>query len=56
MLRASDHGCRRPGLAELEHGTLPQIEKPYHCCFCCAAARLVVTPPDPGIVWACTYW
>lgn len=40
----------------LESGDLPDISKPYPACYYCGAARLVITPPDPGVVWSCTYW
>jgi len=40
----------------LETGELPNTAKPYPACYFCAASRLVVTPPDPGVVWSCTYW
>ena len=37
-------------------GDSPETRKPYSACWYCANSRLVVTPPDPGVVWACTYW
>lgn len=40
----------------LDDGTPPDLAKPYPYCYYCAATRVVVTPPDPGLVWACTYW
>lgn len=40
----------------LEWGVLPDTSKPYSACYYCGAARLVITPPDPGVVWSCTYW
>ena len=43
-------------LSFLEHGVPPDTSKPYPACYYCAAARLVITPPEPGIVWSCTYW
>jgi sulfatase maturation enzyme AslB (radical SAM superfamily) len=43
-------------LSFLEYGVPPDTSKPYPTCYYCAAARLVITPPEPGIVWSCTYW
>lgn len=40
----------------LEAELLPDTAKSYPACYYCAASRLVITPPDPGVVWACTYW
>jgi len=37
-------------------GKLPNTQKPYRHCYFCAALRLVVTPPEPGMVWACGYF
>ncbi|MBN1675671.1 MAG: radical SAM protein [Kiritimatiellae bacterium] len=34
----------------------PDTSKPYPACYYCAASRLIVTPPEPGRVWACTFW
>ena len=43
-------------LEYLETGTQPDTIKRYSACFYCAASRVVVGPPDPGIAWACTFW
>ena len=40
----------------LERGELPDTRKPFPSCYYCAASRLVVSPPGPGQVWACTYF
>lgn len=34
----------------------PDTTKYYPVCFYCGNSRLVVTPPDPGVAWSCTYW
>jgi len=56
------NGNRQPELrvepwfiAYLEGNAVPDTAKPYTSCFYCAAARIVITPPDPGEVWSCTY-
>jgi hypothetical protein len=40
----------------LASGEVPDTTKRYESCYFCAASRLVITPPEPGIVWSCTYW
>jgi len=43
-------------VAFLERGVEPDTRKTYPTCYYCAASRLVATPPEPGLVWGCTYW
>lgn len=31
-------------------------EKVPQTCYLCGALQIVVTPPDPGVVWACSYF
>lgn len=40
----------------LEAGDPPDTAKSYTSCYYCGAARLIVTPPEPGVVWSCTYF
>lgn len=40
----------------LKANRLPETTKPYPACYFCAASRLVLTPPEPGVFWACPYW
>ena len=40
----------------LHSGQLPDTAKSYMACYFCASSRLVISPPDPGVVWACPYW
>jgi hypothetical protein len=40
----------------LETNRPPDTAKSYPACYFCAAARLAITPPDPGWAWSCTYW
>lgn len=40
----------------LASGRRPDTAKGYGRCAFSGGLRLVVTPPDPGVVWACTYW
>jgi hypothetical protein len=40
----------------LETGKAPDTAKPYPACYFCGALRLVVTPPEPGVVWSCAYF
>jgi organic radical activating enzyme len=39
----------------LKDGTLPDIEKPYSRCYWCLTNQLLITPPEPGHVYFCTY-
>jgi MoaA/NifB/PqqE/SkfB family radical SAM enzyme len=34
----------------------PDTRKHYPMCFYCGNSRFVITPPDPGVAWACPYW
>lgn len=43
-------------LAFLRYDVQPDTNKPYSSCYYCGSARIVVTPPDPGLAWSCTYW
>jgi len=66
VLRAvADLSTRRQGpafhiepwhLEFLATGRQPQTRKEYLGCYYCGAARLVITPPEPGVVWSCPYW
>ena len=40
----------------LKYNIPPNTTKSYTSCYYCSASRLIITPPDPGIVWSCTYW
>lgn len=40
----------------LKQGRLPDTQKPYPTCYFCGGLRLVVSPPEPGMVWACAYF
>lgn len=40
----------------LASGLQPDTSKRYARCYYCGNSRIIVTPPDPGIAWACTYW
>jgi MoaA/NifB/PqqE/SkfB family radical SAM enzyme len=43
-------------LEYLRANRLPALSKPYPSCWYCGNSRLIVTPPEPGVAWACTYW
>ncbi len=43
-------------LRYLQSGCPPRTTKPYPMCYYCGASRLVITPPEPGVVWSCPYW
>lgn len=40
----------------LEDDRPPSTVKPFSSCYYCGAARIVVTPPEPGVAWACPYF
>lgn len=43
-------------LVYLRTGCQPNTVKRYPFCYFCASSRIVISPPDPGVAWACTYW
>jgi MoaA/NifB/PqqE/SkfB family radical SAM enzyme len=40
----------------LTEGCQPNTFKDYPVCYYCGSSRIIITPPDPGTAWTCTYW
>jgi MoaA/NifB/PqqE/SkfB family radical SAM enzyme len=46
----------REYICYLEKGCQPNTFKDYPDCYYCGNSRIIITPPDPGVAWACPYW